>query len=49
MHKHAENCGLARAKTATPRKRNKGKNKTHENPKRVKQEGNQRISLNLIM
>ncbi|PKK25158.1 CCCTC-binding factor (zinc finger protein)-like, transcript variant X2 [Columba livia] len=38
MHKHAENCGLARAKTATPRKRNKGKNKTHENPKRVKQE-----------
>ncbi|XP_076208215.1 transcriptional repressor CTCFL isoform X7 [Aptenodytes patagonicus] len=38
MHKHAENCGLVRAKTATPRKRSKGKNKTHENPKRVKQE-----------
>ncbi|XP_071671668.1 transcriptional repressor CTCFL isoform X1 [Patagioenas fasciata] len=38
MHKHAENCGLVRAKTATPRNRNKGKNKTHENPKRVKQE-----------
>ncbi|KAM6378686.1 LOW QUALITY PROTEIN: transcriptional repressor CTCFL [Pluvialis apricaria] len=38
MHKHAENCGLARAKTATPRKRSKGKNKTHENQKRAKQE-----------
>ncbi|KAM6053145.1 transcriptional repressor CTCFL isoform 2-T5 [Theristicus caerulescens] len=38
MHKHAENCGLVRAKTTTPRKRSKGKNKTHENPKRVKQE-----------
>ncbi|KAK4812894.1 hypothetical protein QYF61_027288 [Mycteria americana] len=38
MHKHAENCGFVRAKTATPRKRRKDKNKTHENPKRVKQE-----------
>ncbi|CAM9564304.1 unnamed protein product [Bubo scandiacus] len=35
---HAENCGLVRAKTATPRKRSKGKNKTRENPKRVEQE-----------
>ncbi|XP_075624960.1 transcriptional repressor CTCFL [Balearica regulorum gibbericeps] len=38
MHKHAENCGLVRAKPATPRKRSKGKNKIHENSKRVKQE-----------
>ncbi|KAM9260593.1 LOW QUALITY PROTEIN: transcriptional repressor CTCFL [Cariama cristata] len=38
MHKHAENCGLVRAKTATPRKRSKGKCKTHENPKCVKRE-----------
>ncbi|KAM6298821.1 transcriptional repressor CTCFL [Aegotheles albertisi] len=38
MHKHAENCGLVRAKTTTPRKRSKGRNKTHEEPKRVKQE-----------
>ncbi|XP_017590217.1 PREDICTED: transcriptional repressor CTCFL isoform X2 [Corvus brachyrhynchos] len=38
MCKHAENCGLVRAKTATPRKRSKGKNKIHENPKCVKPE-----------
>ncbi|XP_054701987.1 transcriptional repressor CTCFL isoform X2 [Grus americana] len=38
MHKHAENCGLVRAKPATPRKRSKGKNKIHENSKRVNQE-----------
>nr|XP_009932224.1 PREDICTED: transcriptional repressor CTCFL [Opisthocomus hoazin] len=38
MHKHAENCGLVRAKTATPRKRSKGKNKAPENPEHVKQE-----------
>ncbi|KAM6113085.1 transcriptional repressor CTCFL [Pterocles gutturalis] len=38
MHKHAENCGLVKAKTATPRKRSKGESKTHENPKHVKQE-----------
>ncbi|KAM9218803.1 LOW QUALITY PROTEIN: transcriptional repressor CTCFL [Leptosomus discolor] len=38
MHKHAENCRLVSAKTATPRKRSKDKNKTHENPKRVQQE-----------
>ncbi|XP_059683395.1 transcriptional repressor CTCFL [Gavia stellata] len=38
MHNHAENCGLVRAKTATPTKRSKGKKKTHENPKCVKQE-----------
>ncbi|XP_063206352.1 uncharacterized protein LOC134522531 isoform X3 [Chroicocephalus ridibundus] len=38
MHKHAENCGLVRAKTAAPRKRSKGKNETHENPNRVKEE-----------
>ncbi|XP_032931113.1 transcriptional repressor CTCFL [Catharus ustulatus] len=38
MCKHAENCGLVRAKTATPRKGSKGKNKIHENPKRAKPE-----------
>ncbi|XP_063260985.1 transcriptional repressor CTCFL [Prinia subflava] len=38
MCKHAENCGLVRAKTATPRKRSKSKNKIHENPKRAKPE-----------
>ncbi|XP_027737057.1 transcriptional repressor CTCFL isoform X5 [Empidonax traillii] len=38
MRKHAENCGLGRAETAAPRKRSKGKNKIHENPKRVKSE-----------
>ncbi|KAM4891536.1 LOW QUALITY PROTEIN: transcriptional repressor CTCFL [Sylvia borin] len=38
MCKHAENCGLVRAKTATPRKGSKGKNKLHENPKRAKPE-----------
>ncbi|CAN8191460.1 unnamed protein product [Coccothraustes coccothraustes] len=36
MCKHAKNCGLERAKTATPRKGSKGKNKIHENPKRAK-------------
>ncbi|XP_064247484.1 transcriptional repressor CTCFL isoform X2 [Passer domesticus] len=36
--KHAENCGLVKAKTATPRKGSKGKNKIHENPKRAKPE-----------
>lgn len=41
MCKHAENCGLVGAKTATPRKGSKGKSKIHENPKRVKPEGNQ--------
>ncbi|XP_062460111.1 transcriptional repressor CTCFL isoform X5 [Pezoporus occidentalis] len=38
MHKHAETCGLVRAKTATPRKRSKDKNKPHENQKHVKQQ-----------
>ncbi|TRZ21536.1 hypothetical protein HGM15179_005587, partial [Zosterops borbonicus] len=38
MCKHAENCGLVRAKTATPRKGSKGKNKIHENLKRAKPE-----------
>ncbi|KAM4650118.1 transcriptional repressor CTCFL [Amazona ochrocephala] len=38
MHKHAETCVLVRAKTATPRKRNKDKSKPHENPKHVKQQ-----------
>ncbi|KAM6404476.1 LOW QUALITY PROTEIN: transcriptional repressor CTCFL [Rhynochetos jubatus] len=38
MHEHAENCGLVGAKSATPRKRSKGKKKTHENPKCVQQE-----------
>ncbi|XP_071615532.1 transcriptional repressor CTCFL isoform X2 [Heliangelus exortis] len=38
MHKHAEICGLVRAKTTTPRKRSRGKNNTHEEPKYVKQE-----------
>lgn len=41
MHKHAETCGLVRAKTATPRRRSKDKNKPHENQKHVKQQGNQ--------
>ncbi|KAM7004944.1 LOW QUALITY PROTEIN: transcriptional repressor CTCFL [Passerculus sandwichensis] len=36
--KHAENRGLVRAKTATPRKGKKGKNKIHENPKCAKAE-----------
>ncbi|KAM3664318.1 LOW QUALITY PROTEIN: transcriptional repressor CTCFL [Ammospiza maritima maritima] len=36
--KHAENRGLVRAKTATPRKGRKGKNKIHENPKCAKAE-----------
>ncbi|XP_053849113.1 transcriptional repressor CTCFL isoform X5 [Vidua macroura] len=38
MCKRAENCGLVRAKTATPRKGSKGKNKIHENPKCAKPE-----------
>ncbi|KAM6340259.1 LOW QUALITY PROTEIN: transcriptional repressor CTCFL, partial [Alca torda] len=38
MHKHAENCGLVRGKTAAPRKRSKGKNETHESPNCVKEE-----------
>ncbi|KAM6248268.1 LOW QUALITY PROTEIN: transcriptional repressor CTCFL [Porphyrio hochstetteri] len=33
MHKHDENCGLVRTKTATSRKSSKGKNKIHENSK----------------
>lgn len=41
MCKHAENCGLVRAKAAIPRKGSKCKNKIHENPKRAKPEGNQ--------
>lgn len=41
MCKHAENHGLVRAKTASPRKGSKGKNKIHENLKRAKPEGNQ--------
>lgn len=44
MCKYAEDYGLVRAKTATPRKRSKGRRKKCENLKRVKQEGNQRIS-----
>ncbi|XP_032838399.2 transcriptional repressor CTCFL isoform X2 [Tyto alba] len=48
MHKHAENCGLVRAKTATPRKRSKGKNKTRENPKRVKQEVDLELSQDVF-
>ncbi|XP_068768371.1 transcriptional repressor CTCFL [Struthio camelus] len=38
MHKHAENCGLARAKAVASRKRSKGKKKKRENLKHVKQE-----------
>nr|XP_013806846.1 PREDICTED: transcriptional repressor CTCFL [Apteryx mantelli mantelli] len=38
MHKHAENCGLVRAKAVTSRKRSKGKKKKRENLKHVKQE-----------
>ncbi|XP_058706643.1 transcriptional repressor CTCFL isoform X1 [Poecile atricapillus] len=38
MCKHAENCGLVRAKTATSRKGSKGKNKIHEHPKRANPE-----------
>ncbi|XP_077643195.1 transcriptional repressor CTCFL [Lonchura striata] len=38
MCKRAENCGLVRAKTATPRKGSKGKNKIPENPKHAKPE-----------
>lgn len=41
MHKHPENCGLVRAKTATPRKRSKDRRKESENEKHDKQEGNQ--------
>ncbi|XP_038015043.1 transcriptional repressor CTCFL isoform X3 [Motacilla alba alba] len=44
MCKHAENCGLVRAKTATPRKGSKSKNKIHENPKRAKPE----VALKLL-
>uniref|UniRef100_A0A8C4JTQ3 Transcriptional repressor CTCFL-like n=1 Tax=Dromaius novaehollandiae TaxID=8790 RepID=A0A8C4JTQ3_DRONO len=40
MHKHAENCGLVRAKAVTSRKRSKGKKKKRENLKHVKQEVN---------
>nr|XP_030144579.3 transcriptional repressor CTCFL isoform X1 [Taeniopygia guttata] len=36
--KRAENCGLVREKTATPRKGRKGKNKIPENPKHAKPE-----------
>ncbi|XP_051489369.1 transcriptional repressor CTCFL [Apus apus] len=45
MHKHAENCGLRRVKTTTPRKRSKGKNKTHEEPKCVKQKGQDSLTV----
>lgn len=41
MHKHPENCGLVRAKTATPRKRSKDRRKESENEKHAKQKGNQ--------
>ncbi|XP_053849111.1 transcriptional repressor CTCFL isoform X3 [Vidua macroura] len=43
MCKRAENCGLVRAKTATPRKGSKGKNKIHENPKCAKPEGDSTV------